>query len=173
MNETFSETISINIIKPIKIISKSNKRKQKINQNHCLFCVFSGSNITSLFWTKDDNDSHIFLDSVETSKIRQDVYNATLCLRVMNQKSNGTYYCHATNIYKNSQSGSIDLLIMNVPVINLEFAKAVATDAIFLKWTTNDGNDRENLIFTIKYKIVEVSWLYKYKKKPAILPKYE
>lgn len=135
------------IITPRIVANNSMKVKQRIKHGvtlYCLFEIYPQNNDTSkaLKWLKDDTSIN-FLDSLSSlNQINATHVNLTLELTEVYKKENGTYACVAY-----SEDGQelarreTVLLVMDLPQVSIDFAKAVGASKIYLNWTVNDGND--------------------------------
>ncbi|EDW38701.1 GL12856 [Drosophila persimilis] len=77
-----------------------------------------------------------------TAKLNETHLNFTLEFTEVYKKENGTYKCVVyDSAGTEGTSKEINLFVMEVPQVSIEFAKAVGASKIFLNWTVNDGND--------------------------------
>ncbi|XP_055854792.1 tyrosine-protein phosphatase 69D [Episyrphus balteatus] len=134
------------IIRPKVIASSPKKIKRKIGQAVSLYCLIEAYPLEPVRnhtkWLKDEI-SFSFLDSsTNVTLINGTHVNVSLELTEVYKKENGTYGCVVL-----SPSGDelvrkeIALLVMDVPIVSIDYVKAVGANKIFLNWTLNDGND--------------------------------
>ncbi|XP_037935932.1 tyrosine-protein phosphatase 69D isoform X2 [Teleopsis dalmanni] len=147
VNDTFKIFLVQPFVEP-KIIESNNAReKQKIGHAVTLFCLIEAypqndSFHKQLKWLKDES-SFDFLDkSTIIKQINSTHVNNTLELAEVYKKENGSYACvvYGTEGEEVARR-SIDLLVMDVPQVNIDYVKAVGASRIYLNWTLNDGND--------------------------------
>ncbi|XP_017137165.1 tyrosine-protein phosphatase 69D [Drosophila miranda] len=133
---------------PSKIVeSTADKIRRKIGQDVVLFCLVKvyPQNATihkNLKWLKDGS-AFPFMDTFSsTAKLNETHLNFTLEFTEVYKKENGTYKCVVyDSAGTEGTSKEINLFVMEVPQVSIEFAKAVGASKIFLNWTVNDGND--------------------------------
>ncbi|EDW40363.1 GL25206 [Drosophila persimilis] len=133
---------------PSKIVeSTADKIRRKIGQDVVLFCLVEvyPQNATihkNLKWLKDGS-AFPFMDTFSsTAKLNETHLNFTLEFTEVYKKENGTYKCVVyDSAGTEGTSKEINLFVMEVPQVSIEFAKAVGASKIFLNWTVNDGND--------------------------------
>lgn len=132
---------------PKIVQSAADNIKRKIGQGVIIYCVFDiyPQNATvnkQLKWLKDGSP-FAFLDTFASkTQVSDSRLNFTLEFTEVYKKENGTYKCV---LYDPSEveiiSKEINLLVMEVPQISIDYVKPVGASKIFLNWTVNDGND--------------------------------
>uniref|UniRef100_A0A182JAQ7 protein-tyrosine-phosphatase n=1 Tax=Anopheles atroparvus TaxID=41427 RepID=A0A182JAQ7_ANOAO len=137
-----------------KITKTSNERiRTKTTSIQQLYCVIEAYPLSffnsSIYWLKEDasGDSSLrtLANNAEQRIVDERHLNTTLTLRDLTKAHNGTYSCivmpsaQLQEDYKAKKS--MALLILDVPQVTIDYAKAVGANKIYLNWTVNDGND--------------------------------
>lgn len=132
------------------VISHSNRTKVKVHNEAILYCLFEGYPLSNLTWQKDDDVNSIDQLSKYTTitVLNESRRNVSLRLNELNKKHTGNYSCISGN---DDAAQQIELLVLDKPQITIDFIKALGTNTIYLNWTVNDGNDPENLHYTIQF----------------------
>ncbi|KAM7358825.1 protein tyrosine phosphatase 69D isoform 2-T3 [Cochliomyia hominivorax] len=95
-----------------------------------------------LKWLKDENIFDFLDQSSNIEQINATHVNYTLELTEVYKKENGSYACVVYSPDGDEVTRkNIALLVMDVPKVKIEYAKAVGASKIYLNWTVNDGND--------------------------------
>lgn len=168
----YKDSVYVNITSEIKIIDYTEViPKQKTNNEIKMYCVFSGHELINITWQKDDDLSSQNLLSKFTNieNFNNTVKNTTLTITNLNKKDSGNYSC--INNFGKKTSRVIELIVMEKPQVAIDFIKPLSTNQVVLNWTVNDGNDPENLKYTIQYMFENV-WYYtgeKITEPPAII----
>ncbi|KFB35007.1 AGAP003187-PA-like protein [Anopheles sinensis] len=119
-----------------------------------LYCVIEAYPLSyfnsSIYWLKEDasgdNSLRALANNTEQRVVDKRHLNTTLTLRDLTKAHNGTYSCvvmpsaQLQEDYGKEQR-SMALLILDVPQVTIDYAKAVGANKIYLNWTVNDGND--------------------------------
>lgn len=134
-------------LQPKIVQSAADNIKRKIGQGVIIYCVFDiyPQNTTvnkQLKWLKDGSP-FAFLDTFASkTQVSESRLNFTLEFTEVYKKENGTYKC-VLHDPSDAEiiSKEINLLVMEVPQISIDYVKPVGASKIFLNWTVNDGND--------------------------------
>lgn len=139
--------IILNVTLPINIVQISSPAYTKLHENVQLYCVVKGYPVDGIQWLKNDNE--ILNTTVE--HLNTTHKNATIFVKTVTKKDNGTYICQVYGIgnYINKTSA---ILVKDKPQISIDFIKSIATDKIYFNWTLNDGNCPEKLQYKVQYK---------------------
>lgn len=136
----------------------SKQIKTKLHTNIELYCVITAYPLIDLIWYKDDEklDSKLY----ETKSINDTHFNSTLRLSGVTNKYNGTYVCEGKT-GRGSGKGVTEVLVLNKPEVAIDMIKAIGKSKIFINWTINDGNDPENIKYSIQYMADgDTNWIY-------------
>ncbi|KRT79270.1 hypothetical protein AMK59_7578 [Oryctes borbonicus] len=147
-----------NVTLPPKVIEISKKIKTKLHTNVELHCIISGYPVTAVIWYKDDEkmDSKLY----ENKLINETYQKSTLQLNEVTNKYNGTYVCEGRTP-KGSGKGVTEVLVLNKPEVVIDMVKAIGKTKIYFNWTINNGNDPENIQYSIQYIAVgDTNWIY-------------
>lgn len=134
-------------LRPNIVESAADRIKRKIRQGVIIYCVFDiyPQNITvneQLKWLKDGSPVTFLKNPSSITQVSESRLNLTLEFAEVYKKENGTYKCV---LYDSNDteiiSKEINLLVMEVPQVSIDFVKPVGASKIFLNWTINDGND--------------------------------
>lgn len=161
-NQT-ATTYYFQAIIPPTIVKHSPERiKKNITQRATLFCTFKvhpgeyfdkllSWDLEETYRSVDDDSDYKKLTAyiknrTEITRINEKLVNVTLKIDDITKKHNGTYICSIgkpAHIDKDVEyeSFSSTILVMDKPVLMIDYVKAVGEDKIFLNWTVNDGND--------------------------------
>ncbi|XP_030571303.1 tyrosine-protein phosphatase 69D [Drosophila novamexicana] len=149
-NPQTNASVEFNIqpfLQPKIIESTVENIKRKIKQSAIIYCVFeiypqNTSTNKQLKWLKDGSPVAFIDDYTSVHRLSDTQLNFTLEFTELYKKENGTYKCV---LYGDNEaeiiSKEITLLVMEVPQISIDYAKAVGASKIYLNWTVNDGND--------------------------------
>ncbi|XP_053679803.1 tyrosine-protein phosphatase 69D [Anopheles nili] len=137
-----------------KITQTSNERIRtkttSIQQLHCVIEAYPLSYFNnSIYWLKEDASGESSLRALANNSAQRVIddrhLNATLTLRDLTKAHNGTYSCvvmASAQLQADYEvKKSMALLILDVPQVTIDYAKAVGANKIYLNWTVNDGND--------------------------------
>ncbi|CAD7082783.1 unnamed protein product [Hermetia illucens] len=123
------------------------KVKKKIDESVELFCLVevypTEPYRTLIKWRKDDDNTLLDLKNETTIKVLNATHiNATFEVKKIKKKDNGTYVCSVSSAETGDEltNMKVDLLVLDIPQISIDFVKAVGSSKIFLNWTVNDGN---------------------------------
>lgn len=152
-NKHQEDTILLNVTLPVRIIDKSATLKVKAHEGTTLHCVIEGYPVNNVRWLKDAdiNTVKFYTNHTIINNVNETVQNVTLQLSDLTKKDSGKYMCVATGADNKDVSVEIVLLILDKPQVQIDSVKALGTDMIYLNWTINDGNDPDNLKYTIQY----------------------
>ncbi|XP_041761127.1 tyrosine-protein phosphatase 69D isoform X1 [Anopheles merus] len=136
-----------------KITQTSNEKiRTKTTSTQQLYCVIEAFPLShTIYWVKEDASGESSLRALannsEQRVIDERHVNATLTLRDLTKGHNGTYSCVVLPSAQMQAANyevkkSMALLILDVPQVTIDYAKAVGANKIYLNWTVNDGNDR-------------------------------
>lgn len=134
-------------LQPNIVESAADKIKRKIGQGVVIYCVFDiyPQNTTvnnQIKWLKDGNPVTFLDTSASIASVSETRLNLTLEFAEVYKKENGTYKCVLYDSFEAEIiSKEINLLVMEVPQVSIDFVKPVGASKIFLNWTVNDGND--------------------------------
>lgn len=150
--------ITLNITLPPKIIHTSPPIYTKLHETIELTCLIMGYPIETVQWMKDNEVlPHEFW---KVQAVNETVRNTTLIMSEVTKKDNASYTCVASNKYHSANASSA-ILVLDKPLISINFIKAIGVNKIYLNWTVNDGNDPKNLQYTIQYmKAGDSNWVY-------------
>ncbi|XP_044765827.1 tyrosine-protein phosphatase 69D [Coccinella septempunctata] len=148
----------LNITMTPRILSMTSPMHTKMTKTIKLHCTIQGYPIDEIAWFK--NGQMLERDSWKVESLNQTVKNTTLEISSVSKNDNGTYMCFAsTNVESTNRTTMI--LVLDKPLINIDFIKSIGIGKIFLNWTVNDGNDAKHLTYRIQYKSAEDStWFY-------------
>lgn len=149
-------SITLNVLLPAKIVKISKPIYTKRMHNITLFCLVEGYPIEGIKWYKDNEVLNSNLWTVDS--INETLKNTSLKINEVTKDDNATYTCLAVTGYYSTNS-STAILVLDKPHITIDFIKAIGTNKIYLNWTVNDGNDKDNLHYTIQYKSTK-DWFY-------------
>ncbi|XP_039298297.1 tyrosine-protein phosphatase 69D [Nilaparvata lugens] len=141
-NETVEQSVFLQVNMP-GVVSEVHHGRKAVGGSVKLRCIFSGSPISDITWTKGNDSSTIekLRDRVEVVYQNQTCVETTLELLELNtRKDNGTYYCSAL-IADVKVSAPVHLFILDSPQVKIDVIKVVGANRIFLNWTVNNGND--------------------------------
>lgn len=161
---TTSVTYNFQAIIPPTIIAHSPSAIRKnITQRATLYCTFRvhpGEYFDPLLsWKLEETDRNVGADNSDYTKLsayikantkidrkNETIVNMTLAIDDITKKHNGTYVCTAGKPSHLDKDVEYDvwksiILVMDKPVLMIDYVKAVGEDKIFLNWTINDGND--------------------------------
>uniref|UniRef100_A0A182N519 protein-tyrosine-phosphatase n=1 Tax=Anopheles dirus TaxID=7168 RepID=A0A182N519_9DIPT len=135
-----------------KITQTSNEKiRTKTGGSQQLYCVVEAFPLShTIYWVKEDASGESSLRALANNSAQHKIddrhLNATLTLRDLTKAHNGTYSCvvpPSTQMQSSYEvKKSMALLILDVPQVTIDYAKAVGANKIYLNWTVNDGNDR-------------------------------
>ncbi|XP_030375463.1 tyrosine-protein phosphatase 69D [Scaptodrosophila lebanonensis] len=111
---------------------------------YCLIRIYpqNTSIHEQLKWLKDGSSFASPDNTSAISSVNVTHLNFTQSFVGVNKKDNGTYKCVLYNEADvEITSKEITLLILDVPQVSIDYAKAVGANRIYLNWTVNNGND--------------------------------
>lgn len=149
--QLINDTVTINLKVHTKILDISKNAKIKIDGEITLYCIFEGYPLSNLTWEKDFDESSVSdLNKFTNIKTLNGTHkNVTLYFSSLNKKDSGNYSCVDNSVEKTSKY--VELLVLDKPQVNIDFIKALRTNEIYLNWTVNDGNDPDNIIYSLQY----------------------
>lgn len=148
------------ILEPAKIL-KSDNSKIKALEAVNLTCEFYGDPLSNFTWSKNnDSDNFERLRNMTTwLQVNETHVSLTLTLKSAGRKDNGTYTCSAEDFY-GVVTAERHLFVIDVPLVNVDFIKAVGAGSIFLNWTVNNGNEPIQTYFIQYMKNGTDTWQY-------------
>jgi len=130
--------VYLNFTVPTKVLNIRNDTvKVEVSKVAELACSIQGYPVEYFDWKKLDG-------GVEKSNSVADRLNYTLVelklsVGPVTRKDNGTYRCMAYGP-QGEVSRDVHLLVLDKPLVKIDFVKAVGRNQIFLNWTVDDGN---------------------------------
>ncbi|KAJ9581020.1 hypothetical protein L9F63_023807 [Diploptera punctata] len=131
------QTVYLNLTVTAEIISTKSSRVGLQNKTD-LSCIIQGYPLDRFDWKKDD----IFLEKpiIDVNRINDTLVESKLSLGPVTRKDNGTYHCIAYGP-QGEVSKAVPLFVLDTPLVQIDFVKAVGARRIYLNWTVNDGNE--------------------------------
>lgn len=126
---------------PAEIVSTKVGRA-KVGTEETLSCSIRGHPLGPITWQKgnDTQSPEELNDMVETKFLNDSFAETTLKVRDLVRKDNGTYYCKGLGP-SGEAVAPVPLYVLDTPLVNIDFIKAVGSTRIFLNWTVSDGNE--------------------------------
>ncbi|XP_044257494.1 tyrosine-protein phosphatase 69D isoform X1 [Tribolium madens] len=150
--------ITLNVTLPAQIVQISPPIHTKLHKDIELYCVIEGYPLEEIKWFRDNDSLPAELWSTKT--LNDTRKNTTLTIKEVTKKDNATYTCVASTGHSTANATSA-ILVLDKPQVSIEFVKAIGIDKIYFNWTVNDGNDPENLRYTIQYMSSgDSTWIY-------------
>lgn len=137
--------------------SKVKAHDQAVN----LTCDFYGNPLSNFSWSKNnDSDNFERLRNLTSwTQVNETHVKLTLSFKSPARQDNGTYICSVQDFY-GVVTAERHLYVIDVPLVNIEFVKAVGADSIFLNWTVNNGNEPIQSYFIQYMKNGSGNWQY-------------
>ncbi|XP_069693184.1 tyrosine-protein phosphatase 69D isoform X2 [Periplaneta americana] len=135
--EEVEQSIYLDLTVPGKVLSVRSQRV-KIGEKAELGCTIQGYPLENFDWQKVDAESEKFL--IDVVRINYTLVELKLPFGPVSRKDNGTYRCMAYGS-QGEVSEEVHLFVLDMPLVKIDFVKAVGRTRIFLNWTVSDGNE--------------------------------
>lgn len=150
--------ITLNVTLPAQIVQISPPLHTKLHQKIELFCIIEGYPLEEIKWYKDNDLLPSELWSTKT--LNETRKNSSLVIKEVTKKDNATYTC-LVSTGSSSANATSAILVLDKPQVTIDFIKAIGINKIYFNWTVNDGNDPQNLRYTIQYMSSgDSNWIY-------------
>nr|XP_022914694.1 tyrosine-protein phosphatase 69D [Onthophagus taurus] len=130
-------------------ISMSEIVRTKIHVNVKLHCLVLGYPITGINWFKDK--SALEAEAYKIKFVNETYAESLLEVSSVTKKDNGTYTCKAQTPFTSKQNETA-ILVLDKPVLKLDFVKSIGKSKIYINWTMDDGNEPNSIRYSIRYK---------------------
>ncbi|PNF23076.1 Tyrosine-protein phosphatase 69D [Cryptotermes secundus] len=150
-------SVFLNLTVPAKVLSARNSVEIAVGKTAELACSIHGYPIEVFDWQKLNGGVEKL--SSDVNQINDTLVESKLRLGPVSRKDNGTYRCIAFGS-QGEVSKDVHLLVLDKPLVKIDFIKAVGRNRIFMNWTVNDGNQPIQEYFIQHMKNATGSWTY-------------